>query len=247
VTQIIKSYHNGRSVAEQAKFMLQRSRPSTAVRSAERYSADAADPETGNYWTNVAAVLSRYISGELSGDELDKLVEATARLPRKAPQSATTPISKQALAATQAAQPSTNSGMHVEEWLRRVCVTLLAKVDRAKGMLDKFKADFDSNPMHALEWSLSTFGAMGEHHVYSWALRSLTDEHGAPQLYRPAEQPAITGKPQKSQLEFVREFTQRELVRRAASPHRSTSTTSNLLEQCLLAAYAELLEMLDRM
>lgn len=241
-----KDRHLGRTTAEQARFMYERMKLSAASKQAKRFAKDASDPGVGAFWLKTADILDDLIADRLSPLELVARIEAErlAEMTQKAAKKQPMGVSIAGMPSTQAAQGATKSGMPVEEWLRRVVVTLAAKLDSARGMIDKFKADFEVNPAYALEYAHSTFEAAARGSVFGWAFKALTDEHGAPQLYRPAESPALTGKPQRSTLERVRERAHDELVKRAASPHRSTSQTSNLLEQEVLAAWADLLELL---
>jgi hypothetical protein len=97
----------------------------------------------------------------------------------------------------------------------------------AREELDKFAANMAKNPAYALEWSGGAFTAAGDYEVCSWILAAVDENAGVG-------------------LEKIIKQLERDVLRAARYPSRSTSPTSNLMEQEIARAKAELLETLDR-
>lgn len=105
-----------------------------------------------------------------------------------------------------------------------VSEALAAQVKFATSQLESFAADLAKDPTEALRWSAQAFEAAAKIRVAKTVL-SVFDKGG---------------------MDLVREMVTREVVRGARDPQRSTSMASNLLHQCEVSAWAEVLEMLDR-
>ncbi len=107
-------------------------------------------------------------------------------------------------------------------------------VTSAKAVLAKGAEDLLVSPCHTLEWSGRIFTAAAELEVYTGIQTSLDRIH----------QGIVSG---EHTLEDAQEYLNRvaaevvkRTIQRASSPKRSTSVTSNLLDQEILSAYAEL-------
>lgn len=86
--------------------------------------------------------------------------------------------------------------------------------------LKKFTADLASDPCYAFSWSLSKFEAAAENEV----------AHTIRHAYKNG-----------STAEETQDELTKEALRLAAHPARSTSPTSNLMEQCRAAALSQVL------
>lgn len=96
--------------------------------------------------------------------------------------------------------------------------------DRAKAQLDAWVAKAAEDPVYQLGWAESAFDDAGTYHVLSEVAAAL--DAGC------------------SAAEALRTVT-REALRGARHPQRSTSASSNRLEQAKTAAYAEVIEKLE--
>ena len=107
------------------------------------------------------------------------------------------------------------------EWVRR---RIRDERDRAKEALDGFAAELAKDPVYQLGWAEAAYDNAGTYHVLSQVVAALDGGCSA-----------------KDALDTVT----REALRGARSPQRSTSATSNRLEQAKTAAYAEAIERLE--
>jgi hypothetical protein len=92
---------------------------------------------------------------------------------------------------------------------------------QAETELARFAESFAKDPAYALSWGMSAYKAAAAKKVYSEAL--LAVETGA------------------TFAEWTA-YSTKEVLRRARSPGRSTSATSNLSDECLTEAWAEVLD-----
>lgn len=101
------------------------------------------------------------------------------------------------------------------------------QLDKDKSELEAFKGKLDENPSHALEWADNIFKIVARMHIAGYALHYLnfTREGGK----QPNEQELV-------------DWMTREFFRRAGRIGGSTSACSNLLEKCMVEAYAEFLD-----
>jgi hypothetical protein len=117
--------------------------------------------------------------------------------------------------------------------------TLREKLDRERAVIKSFNIGLTEDPARAFESSISTFGAAACLRIYAQALQAITTSEGKPELHR-KKQDGTTF----NTLDNLIEYSQKEVNRRAASPARSSSPTSNLMDQQYLAAWADVLEMI---
>jgi hypothetical protein len=117
--------------------------------------------------------------------------------------------------------------------------TLREKLDRERAVIKSFNIGLTEDPARAFESSISTFGAAARLRIYTQALQAITTSEGKPELHR-KKQDGTTF----NTLDNLIEYSQKEVNRRAASPARSSSPTSNLMDQQYLAAWADVLEMI---
>jgi hypothetical protein len=103
------------------------------------------------------------------------------------------------------------------------------KVESADGHLAEFVTKMQDAPWHALEWSGIAFGAAADKKVYSTMLEAIRAAR-----HRGSDDETIFG--------ILKQYALRESLRIARNPPRSTSPTSNLMEQCIGTAWAEALD-----
>jgi hypothetical protein len=103
--------------------------------------------------------------------------------------------------------------------------------EQAQAQIDKFKADLDKDPAHALTWGLNAFQAAARLQVAQMLVYGFTPKEGSP-VYT---------------VEQARDFLTDRVLNKARWPAQSTSPTSNLMEQYEAAAYAEALDELKYM
>jgi len=106
-----------------------------------------------------------------------------------------------------------------------------AVAEQAQAQIDKFKADLDKDPAHALSWGLDAFHNAARLKVASMLVYGFTPKEGSP-VYT---------------VEQAVEFLTDRVMSKARYPAQSTSPTSNLMEQYEAAAYAEALDELRYM
>ena len=91
--------------------------------------------------------------------------------------------------------------------------------------IQQFKIDFDKNPLYALDWSRSVFYAAAENDLIETVKLSLKSGERTP--------------------EEVGEKLKQELLQRCQScGNKSTSQTSNLVEEYKIEALAKIIEIL---
>jgi hypothetical protein len=115
---------------------------------------------------------------------------------------------------------------------------LSAKMDEARAIIFEFTTKFAECPWTALE-SGSSFAAAARLKIYGMAFDAIVDTNGKPVMTRTAADGT-----RFNTLDNLIEYSQKEVNRRASSPARSSSPTSNLMEQQYLAAWADILEMI---
>jgi hypothetical protein len=92
--------------------------------------------------------------------------------------------------------------------------------------VEKFRKDLDEHPAYALEWA---------HKVYTAVARGMVADNIHIYLSN------------NEDLDELYTYVQREALRRARYPERSTSVCSNLLERDTGSAWAQWAELLDEM
>jgi hypothetical protein len=102
--------------------------------------------------------------------------------------------------------------------------------------IDAFRKDFELNPLTALEWSQITFEAASQVRVLTIALKHLSDADG-----KPIQLKAVADFKFVDTVTNLRQVAESQVNTGARYPARSTSVTSCLVSQCLLQAWAELL------
>ena len=112
-----------------------------------------------------------------------------------------------------------------EDQLAYVCRRAQHDIESAEKALAEFAAKLAQDPAYALSWGTRSFEHAAKLKVAQW-LRTGVIEAGAT-------------------LEALRSEATREAMRGARSPERSTSPTSNLMSQCMTAAWAEMVERLS--
>ena len=100
------------------------------------------------------------------------------------------------------------------------------RIAEAQGTLDKFTANFATNPAQAFQWSDSAFNAAARLEITKRVLVWL--QEGA-------------------DLAQVIQELNRQVRFNSRNPSHSTSTPHNLIEQCKLAATADLVELLEQL
>ena len=108
--------------------------------------------------------------------------------------------------------------------LNRSLEVLNAGIKEADAVLARFAEKFASDPAYAFEW--------GKEAVYAAAVKRVYGR----------VRDALTGEGSKATPETIRLYLTEEVIRNAKSPSSSTSAISNLLDQAVLAAQAELLD-----
>jgi hypothetical protein len=106
-----------------------------------------------------------------------------------------------------------------------------AMADQAQEAIDKFKADLDKDPSHALTWGLDAFQNAARLKVASMLVYGFTPREGT----------------STCTIQEAREFLMDRVMNKARYPAQSTSPTSNLMEQYEAAAYTEALDVLKYM
>ena len=96
----------------------------------------------------------------------------------------------------------------------------------ALATIEKFRTDLAANPAHALDWSARAFNAAAMYEVAGAVLAWLD----------------ATQRSEEERVAAVVAELEREVLRRACTPPRSSSAQSNLLDVERLAARAEILE-----
>lgn len=127
---------------------------------------------------------------------------------------------------------------HGDYVLELLTEELQRTVERGQEYANKLARGLSADPIRALEWSREAFNYAGRQRVASTVLYALEarttrgDEYDAPSTI--------------NVLRGVRETLFGNVLRGARSPASSTSGQSNLAEQAVLSASAELLETVDR-
>jgi len=106
-----------------------------------------------------------------------------------------------------------------------------AIAEQAQHQIDKFKAELDKDPAHALSWGNGVFHSAARLKVAGMLVYAFTEREG---------ETTCT-------IEQARETVLDRVMNKARYPAQSTSPTSNLMEQYEAAAYAEALDELKYM
>jgi hypothetical protein len=106
-----------------------------------------------------------------------------------------------------------------------------AIAEQAQEQIDKFKAELDKDPAHALAWGLDAFHNAARLRVAKMLVYGFTPTGGSP-VYT---------------VDQAVDFLTYRIMDKARWPAQSTSPTSNLMEQYEAAAYAEALDELRYM
>jgi hypothetical protein len=123
-------------------------------------------------------------------------------------------------------------GLIMNEKLNDLVAELDSKIKFVQSTLDKFRKYFDINPAHALEQSMQAFEAAGTLRLCQTLKQEIAEavERGESETF----------------LAQIQRHCQGKMYRGARWPTRSTSITSNLMEQCDLAAHAELYDTITK-
>jgi hypothetical protein len=124
--------------------------------------------------------------------------------------------------------------MTPDKKIEQILVRLNTTIDAADVAIEKFSENLARNPAYAFEWGDAAVRAAGAKQVFARALRVFEEI---------AKFPLDTAKAEA--LADYRTETLRDVLRGAASSSRSTSSLSNDVERATLAAYAELLGILE--
>lgn len=132
--------------------------------------------------------------------------------------------------------------------LRRVTLavsTFRGRILQARSTIIKFKENLDENEASALAWAHSAFAAAARVKVFQDVVFGLTNEDSNPIDSNPIVTRTVDGRPPYNVLPHMRDHAQKEVNRRASHPSRSTSPTSNLMDDEITAAWAEVVEIID--
>ena len=122
----------------------------------------------------------------------------------------------------------------------RLAVYLFGHINVAKVKLDQFKAHFAENPAHTLAGSGAAFEAAAILQTYGNLLRILRHD---PLTGKPTADAAKDMEEATTLYTKVMDHVNRSMLQAAQTiMWKSTSTTSNLMDEAVLQAYAKLLE-----
>lgn len=124
--------------------------------------------------------------------------------------------------------------------------TLTRKRDQAQNEVscttELFKAvTTPGDLVHQFTWLDGTFRAAARLSVFSLALHAITLEDDT----KPVATKTTTKGEVFDTLTHLRKYAQDEVNRRARGPSRSTSVCSNLMDQEILSAWSDVIDMLD--
>jgi hypothetical protein len=259
----------GRTVHQQARFLLGRMNLAAAEASARRY-AEAAGLSPGSgpggaatpleqYWLDVADLIEQRRRGAVTLAQIHEKANAddaywagprrgrSARI-RLLPQEDTTlrrthSHQTPAPTSTPGPEPAAEANLGTPEYkLALIVRALLFGMNQASTAVTKFKADLETGLVSALAWSQPVFTAVAKLEVFTTVWRALTSEAGEAQLWRETTNPPGN---RYNTLERASEQARKEVIRRAQIPTRSTNQTSNLMEQEFLSAWAEVVEIIE--
>lgn len=115
----------------------------------------------------------------------------------------------------------------IQRWVKNT-------IESAQYTIAKFQENLAVNPAYAFEWSDGAFRAAADIKIAHFV-----------QGFLDAEVPE--GTTDEARVEHLRKYATRQVMNGARSPKRSTSPCTNLLEQDELAAWANLLERMERL
>jgi hypothetical protein len=121
--------------------------------------------------------------------------------------------------------------------LRGIAETLLDRTKREQKVIVSFTKSLAEDPARAFESSISSFAAAARLRIYVQAYEAITQDSGPVELYRKK-----TDGTSFNTLDNLIEYSQKEVNRRSSAPFRSSSPTSNLMEQEYLAAWADVID-----
>lgn len=123
--------------------------------------------------------------------------------------------------------------------LRRIAESLLDKTKREQKVIASFTKNLTEDPARAFESSISSFAAAARLRIYEQAYQAITRDNGSVELHRKkADESSF------NTLDNLKEYSQKEVNRRANSPSRSSSPTCNLMEQEYLSAWADIIDII---
>jgi len=229
-----KQTHNGRTVAQQARFMLQRMTPQAAVNAAFRYTADAGEQTpTGDWWSHVAILLGNHKRGETSMEIINAMAMAddNGNPPLK------THAERQAIPKL-TTTPEVAAPAQPDALVKTLVKVMRIKHDHAASTVEQFKLRLTDDAANALEWSQSVFEAAARVRVFGQVLAAILDSDGNPKV--------VIGDDKRDTVEWIREYAAEEVMRKSrySSQERSTSFTANLMEREYLAAWADVVEII---
>lgn len=123
--------------------------------------------------------------------------------------------------------------------LRGIAEGLLNKTKHEQKVIDSFTKGLAEDPARAFESSINSFAAAARLRIYVQAYEAITRDNGSVELYRKK-----TDGSSFNTLDNLIEYSQKEVNRRSSAPFRSSSPTSNLMEQEYLAAWADIIDII---
>lgn len=124
------------------------------------------------------------------------------------------------------------------EEVQHLVKTLKPKLADVTEVLAVHQSRMDKDPADAFENSGSMFTAAARHRVIRMALKPITDDSGNARTLVGDLEP-------KDSVQFLRKFATDEVLRRARYTEHSSSLTSNLMEREYLAAWSDIIEILN--
>jgi hypothetical protein len=121
--------------------------------------------------------------------------------------------------------------MSADERLDAVRVLIESGLRAANEELDKFAKSFADDPAHAMDWSASAFNAAAVKRVTTRVLEAIGNMINK-------------GTSRGDILSHLVDYSTKEILTRAKYPKKSTSATSNLLDAEMLAAWADISDIL---
>ena len=123
--------------------------------------------------------------------------------------------------------------------LRLIAETLLEKTKKCQANIASFAKGLAEDPARACESSITSFAAAARLRIFNQAYSAITKSDGTVELNRKKSDGTFF-----NTLDNLAEYSQKEVNRRSSSPSRSSSPTSNLMEQEYLAAWSDILEII---
>lgn len=241
------SKYKGLTVNQSAAKLLERMklRPATAM--AERYMENSEDgTDARHHWREVRDLLASTnalnLNAVFDAAEADATQEAATVTQKQSKNKGATTASPTPAEHAEA-QLSREAAADALDKVRELARYLDRELTKAHNSIASFAAEVVKNPAHTLEWSHSTFKCAARIHVLTMAMQSITDENGKPTAYKVHDEGA-KGLKTWDTVPYLMDYAQREVNRRSGNAGMSTSPTSNLMDREMLAAWAEVIEII---